>query len=225
MQVSIILPVLNEADCLQAALERLQPFRKIGHELIVVDGGSSDGSDAIAKSFSDHALTSACGRAQQMNQGAAAAKGDVLWFLHADTIPPDCAIGAIQTSISTGHLWGRFNVRLSGSHWLLRIVEWVMNKRSCLTGVATGDQGLYIRRDVFERVGGFPKIAIMEDIALSKCLRRHQAPDCLKSILVASSRRWEEQGILRTIFFMWRLRLAYFLGADPGRLAERYYPK
>lgn len=222
-KISIIMPVLNEAGVLGASLAALKPLRMAGHELIVVDGGSTDASRALAEKFADRLIFSAPGRARQMNAGAAAASGDILLFLHADTFLPPSADTLIESGIETlGRGWGRFDVRLSGKSPLLRVVERAMNFRSRLTGISTGDQAIFVRRALFRAVGGFPDIALMEDVAMSARLKRLGPPLCLKSRVVTSSRRWEKNGIFRTIFLMWRLRLAFTLGADPGKLARIY---
>ena len=220
--ISIIIPALNEATSIEATLEPLQSWRQGGHELILVDGGSTDDTAAVARPLVDRMLDSARGRARQMNQGAQAATGDVLLFLHADTSLPPRADEMIFQALNL-HLWGRFDVRLSGRHWLLRVVERMMNWRSCFSGIATGDQGMFVEREQFERLGGFPDIPLMEDIALSKRLKRESGPPaCIHTPLITSSRRWEQYGILRTILLMWRLRLAWFLGVPAHRLARLY---
>lgn len=222
-QISIIVPVLNEAAVIRATLTALQPLRTAGHELIVVDGGSTDGTAALAGPLADRVVTAPRGRARQMNAGARKARGEVLWFLHADTLPPAGAERLILAGLeANGRVWGRFDVRLSGRHPLLRVVERLMNWRSRLTGIATGDQGVFVSHAAFLMVGGFPEIPLMEDIALSRRLKRLGPPLCLKARVVTSSRRWETHGIVSTILLMWRLRLAYALGADPAHLARRY---
>lgn len=222
-RISVIVPALNEASQIAEVLQALVPLRRRGHEVIVVDGGSSDGTPVLAAPLADWVLHATKGRALQMNAGAHAATGDVLWFLHADTVPPPDADEAILAALAQGNRgWGHFDVRLSGAEFLLRMVATLMNRRSRLVGIATGDQGLFMRRELFERTGGFPEIPLMEDIALSRMLKRHSRPACIAQELVTSSRRWEQRGIWRTIFLMWRLRLAYFLGADPHQLAGQY---
>ncbi len=224
MKLSIIIPVLNEGERLRGAVNALRPLRVNGHEVIVVDGGSADDMPAIAGSLADRTLTGPRGRALQMNAGAQAAGGDILLFLHADTLLPPGADRLIIDGLSkSGRTWGRFNVRLAGRHPLLRVIGIAMNLRSRLTGIMTGDQAIFVRRDLFERIGGYPEIALMEDVALSKRLKRAGPPLCLKAKVLTSSRRWREHGIVRTMLTMWRLRLAYSLGADPERLARRYY--
>jgi rSAM/selenodomain-associated transferase 2 len=221
--VSIIIPTLNEAGQIVATLQALQPLRAAGQEVIVVDGGSSDDTVALARPLAD-TLPSPRGRSRQMNAGAAQARGDILLFLHADTTLPQHALPAMLDGLShSGRAWGRFDVRLSGRQAMLRVIERMMNWRSRVTGIATGDQAMFVRREVFQAVGSFPDIALMEDIALSRTLKRTcGAPLCLSTPVVTSSRRWEEHGILRTMLLMWRLRLAYFLGASPARLARLY---
>jgi rSAM/selenodomain-associated transferase 2 len=223
LKVSVIIPVLNEAPGIAATLAPLQDARRKGHEVILVDGGSTDGTPEQARSLADLVISSPAGRACQMNTGARAASGEVLWFLHADTLAPFDAIEDINAALADGrHCWGRFDVQLSGSSRAFRIIEKAMNLRSALTRIATGDQGIFVTRKAFETVSGFEEIPLMEDIALSKGLRDLSAPACLGTRLVTSSRRWEQNGIVRTVFLMWRLRLAYFLGASPETLAERY---
>lgn len=221
MHFSIIIPVLNEADTLPVLLRRLQAWRSPRCEIIVVDGGSVDGTAQRSAGLADRIVPAPPGRARQMNRGAAHARGEVLWFVHADTCPPADGPACIATAIGRRG-WGRFNVRLNTSATLLKVVAWMMNWRSRLTGIATGDQALFVRRDWFDRVGGFPDIPLMEDIAMSRALKRLGRPACLRATVRTSARRWERGGVGRTILLMWRLRLAYFFGADPATLAARY---
>jgi rSAM/selenodomain-associated transferase 2 len=221
--LSIIVPVLNEAAVIVIALEALAPLRERGAEVIVVDGGSADRTAALAKPLADSLITSACGRAVQMNAGAAVARGDVLLFLHADTrLSPDAERLIPEGLLQSGRAWGRFDVSIEGRHPLLRVVATSMNARSRLTGIATGDQAMFMTRKAFTGVGGFPDIALMEDIELSRRLKRISPPLRLRARVTTSSRRWENRGVLRTILLMWRLRLAYFFGASPDDLARRY---
>jgi rSAM/selenodomain-associated transferase 2 len=223
MKISILIPTLNEAACLESALQRLAPMRSAGHEIIVADGNSRDGTLKIAKRLADRALTAPRGRARQMNAAAASATSGLLLFLHADTELPAGAAAAIATGLErSGALWGHFDVQLSGRRPLLRVVEWLINRRSRLSGIATGDQAIVVRREAFEHIGGFPNIPLMEDVALSRKLRRLTRPVCLNAKVITSSRRWEHAGIFATVLHMWRLRLAYSLGADPAKLALRY---
>ena len=222
--ISVIIPALNEAACIAATLTRLQPWRDGGHEIIVVDGGSTDATVSLARPLSDQILVSTRrGRAHQMNRGARMARGDILLFLHADTCPPDNAPrDMIDALTSQPKGWGFFGVRFTGGGPLLRLVAFMMNWRSRLTGIATGDQAIFVRRPLFEAVGGFPGIPLMEDIALSKTLKHIHRPIHLRRPVTTSSRRWERHGIWRTVFLMWRLRMAFFFGADPNQLARRY---
>jgi rSAM/selenodomain-associated transferase 2 len=223
VRISIVVPVLDEAPGIAASLRALEGLRERGAQVIVVDGGSHDATRSIAAAFADVMVDAPRGRAMQMNAGARAARGATLLFLHADTrLPPD-ALEAIASGLADGSReWGRFDVEIEGRGLLLRLVAAMMNARSRLTGVATGDQAIFVRRAAFEAVGGFPEIPLMEDVALSKALRRRSAPLCLRERVVTSARRWERHGAFRTIVLMWRLRLAYALGADPRHLARRY---
>jgi rSAM/selenodomain-associated transferase 2 len=221
-ELSIIMPVLDEAAQIVEHLERLQALRAKGVELIVVDGGSADGTAALTVALADRIIVASHGRARQMNAGAAASHGRVLLFLHADSELPQGALQAVLTAVGTGAAWGRFDVRIDGHPALLRIVERMMNWRSRLTGIATGDQAIFVRRDTFEKAGGYADLPLMEDIALSATLRRLAPPACLREVVLTSGRRWEKHGVLRTILLMWWLRAAFFLGADPAGLALRY---
>jgi len=223
MKISIIIPARNEAENISRLLQSLQVFRENGHELILVDGHSEDETSRIALPFVDKLLQTPAGRATQMNAGADEASGDVLWFLHADSVVPEHADELIINAVTMGtSTWGRFDIRLSGRQRLLRLVESSMNLRSRLTGIATGDQGVFVSRGLFYRAGGFPQQRLMEDIVLSKHLKKYQAPICLREKLETSSRRWEQRGIIRTILLMWRLRMAYFLGVPADKLSLHY---
>ena len=223
MSLFIIIPCLNEEAIIVRSLERLRPLRRRGVEVIVVDGGSSDATVAAAKPLADQVITARRGRAAQMNAGAAAARGEALLFLHADCrLPPDADRLIINGLAASGRRWGRFDVRISGAHPLLRVIAFMMNWRSRLTGIATGDQGLFVTRELFIAAGAFPPIALMEDVALSRRLKALDAPLCLRAKVTASARRWERHGVVRMMVLMWRLRLAYFFGADPAKLAARY---
>jgi len=221
--LSIIVPCLNEAQGIAGSLAALSPLRAYGAEVIVVDGGSNDGTAERAAALADLVIAAPRGRASQMNAGAAHARGEILLFLHADTRLPDSAGALIVDGLKrTRRGWGRFDVSIDGHHPLLRLVEALMNLRSRLTGIATGDQAIFVTRSLFTAAGGYPEIALMEDIAMSKRLKGFGPPLCLKHRLTASARRWEKHGVLRTILLMWSLRLAYWLGADPAKLAVRY---
>ena len=220
-RISIVIPVLNEASRIVATLTALAPLRAQGAELIVVDGGSSDDTAALCKGLADAVLSAPRGRALQMNAAARAASGAVLLFLHADTRLPDDALTQIAQAVQT-QPWGRFDVRIAGRSPILPVVAALMNTRSRLTGIATGDQALFVRRDAFDAVGGFPAQPLMEDIELCKRLRRLGQPACLRAKVVTSGRRWDSRGAWRTIGLMWRLRLLYWLGVPAGRLAAAY---
>jgi len=222
-KISVIIPVLNEQEVLDQTLTALQPLRRRGHEVIVADGGSDDASAELAQPLADRVIQAPRGRSRQMNAGASKATGDILLFLHADTFLPERADDLILTSLSErGRMWGHFDVRLSGKHPLFRIIECLMNWRSRVTGIATGDRGIFMKREVFQSVGGFPDLDLMEDIALSKILKKTGPPLCLRQRVRTSSRRWERGGIIRTVLLMWSLRLAYFLRTDPKNLARLY---
>jgi len=220
--LSIIVPVLDEASSIEATLAAVQPLRSRSAEVVVVDGGSRDATRSLALPLADRVIDAPRGRASQMNAGARAGSGAVLLFLHADTLLPEGAADLVQRLDASGREWGRFDVAIAGADPLLALVALLMNARSRLTGIATGDQAIFVRRAAFEAVGGFPEIPLMEDVALSKKLKRRSAPLCLRERVLTSGRRWERHGTLRTILLMWRLRLAYALGADPHRLARRY---
>ena len=220
MRLSIIMPVLNEAAGIEEALRALAPMRARGVEVIVVDGGSNDGTEALACPLADRVLSAPRGRAAQMNAGAAAATGDALLFLHADTRLPENADWLVLDGLCA-RAWGRFDVRFD-KPGRLRLVALMMNLRSRLTGIATGDQAMFMTRAAFDDAGGFPPIALMEDVALSARLKRLGRPLCLPARVTTSGRRWRRHGVLRTILLMWQLRLRYVLGADPARLARAY---
>ena len=225
--LSIVIPALNEAAGIEAVLQALQPLRARNIELVLADGGSRDRTAALARPWVDAAVDAPRGRALQMNAGAAQARADVLLFLHADTRLPPLADVLVLQAVNRrggGACWGRFDVRIEGRPWMLRVVAWLMNLRSRLSGIATGDQAMFVRRTTFAEVGGFPALALMEDIALSSRLQKIGPPACLRERALTSGRRWERGGIIATVMLMWRLRFLYFLGADPQRLA-RYYER
>lgn len=223
--LSIVVPCLNESERIAGALDALAPLRGRGVEVIVVDGGSSDGTLALARDRADLVITGARGRGVQMNAGARRARGDVLLFLHADSRLPERADLLVLDALArTGKAWGRFDVAIRGRHPLLPVIATAMNVRSRLTRIATGDQAIFVTRALFERTGGYPAIGIMEDIAFTTVLKCHGAPVCIRRRVNTSGRRWEKHGVVRTMLLMWRLRLAYSLGADPDELALRYVP-
>ncbi len=222
MRLSVILPVLDEAPGIEATLARLQGLRAQGHEVIVVDGGSQDDTAARSSPLADCVLVASRGRARQMNAGAAAARGDALLFLHADTALPEHAVPLVRAALRR-RLWGRFDVRIAGRPRMLRAVAAMMNLRSRLTGIATGDQAIFVSRAAFSAVGGYPDQPLMEDIELSRRLKRLGRPACLRERAVTSGRRWEAMGVGRAIMLMWRLRFDYWRGVPAARLASRYH--
>ena len=221
--LSIIVPVLDEAARIGAALAALAPFRARGAEVIVADGGSRDRTVKIAGPLADRVIVAPRGRGAQMNQGAAAAQGDVLLFLHADTmLPPQADVLILNGLQDATRQWGRFDVRIEGRSPLLAVVSGFMNWRSRVTGIATGDQAMFVTRAAFDRAGRFPDIPLMEDVALSKRLKRVSRPLCLAARVIVSGRRFDERGAVQMILLMWRLRLEYWLGVPPATLARRY---
>lgn len=221
-RISIVLPVLDEAAGVVAALQALAPLRAQGHEVIVVDGGSRDGTPALAAPWADRVVSSERGRARQMNAGAALAGGDVLLFLHADTLLPAGAAPSLCAAVQAGAPWGRFDVRIAGTSAWFPVIAALMNWRSRLSGIATGDQGIFVQTALFRRLGGYAEQPLMEDVELSRRLRGVAPPACLKERVLTSGRRWEARGVWRTIWLMWRLRWAYWRGAAPEALARDY---
>ena len=220
-RLTIVVPVLNEAAIIAAALAALAPLRARGAEIIVADGGSRDGTARLAAPFADRVITVPRGRGAPMNAGAALGTGDALLFLHADTTLPDNADRLIDAALAR-RAWGRFDLRIAGSHPFLAVIARMINLRSWATGIATGDQAIFVSRKAFAAVGGFPDLPLMEDIAISRRLKRLCRPYCIGTPAVTSGRRWEQNGVIRTILLMWRLRLSYYLGVEPALLAKLY---
>lgn len=218
MQVSIIIPTLNEAARLQPLLQTLS---SPAIELIVADGGSNDGTVDMVRQYADHLTQGSPGRARQMNAGAASASGEWLWFVHADTrlLHP---LGDYLAAIEGADHWGFFELQLSSPGFCFRTIERFINWRSRLSLVATGDQGIFMRRHLFNELGGFAEQPLMEDVEMSKRLRAAVPAAVSHRMLQTSSRRWEQRGVIRTVLLMWRLRLLYFLGASPQWLARQY---
>lgn len=224
MSISVIIPVLNEECVLREKVAQFQALREAGHEIIVVDGDSEDSSMIFAREFADHVLSTDRGRAKQMNAGVQVANNDLLLFLHIDTEISMSALEALaRLTGSNKNIWGRFDVRISGSHFMFRVIETMMNWRSRITGIATGDQAIFVSKALFDRVNGFTEIPLMEDIEISTRLKKISKPVCMSDMVTTSSRRWEKDGIYRTIWLMWRLRLAFWFGKDPAVLVQRYY--
>lgn len=223
MQISIIVPMLNEAPILPGLLSHLSQFVRQGAEVLLVDGGSDDTSLQLARAAGFAALGAPRGRASQMNAGAMHATGDVLLFLHADTRLPATALQDIRHALARSrHVWGRFDVTIQGQSPWFPLIARLMNLRSRITGIATGDQGIFVTREAFFQVGCYPNQPLMEDIELSMHLKRLSPPACLRAAVTTSGRRWETRGVWRTILLMWTLRLRYFLGANPEALAKAY---
>ncbi len=221
-RLDVIIPVLDEADQLPELLASLAPWRADGAEVVLVDGGSRDATLAIAREQACQCLWAPRGRASQMNAGGEASRGDNLLFLHADTRLPAHAVDLIAKALTGERCWGRFDVRLSGRHPLLSMIAAAMNLRSRLTGIATGDQAMFMTREAFEAVGGFPVQPLMEDIEMSRRLKRLSPPACLRAKVTSSGRRWERNGVWRTILLMWRLRFRYWRGESPEVLLREY---
>jgi rSAM/selenodomain-associated transferase 2 len=220
MTISVIVPALNEGDEIEATLASARDTGVC--EVVVVDGGSCDGTVARATPLADRVISSAPGRALQMNTGAGQARGDVLLFLHADTRLPAGFARAVLEALQGGAVGGRFDVELRGSHPLLPVIAWAISLRSRVSRIATGDQAIFVRRDVFSNIGGFPALPLMEDVAFSIALRRMGEVACLRSRVSTSARRWEQHGLARTVLLMWWLRFAYACGVSPFRLARSY---
>lgn len=224
MRLSLVIPVIDEATNLQALLLSLQALRQKGHEIIVVDGGSRDNSVSIAKELADSCIPSISGRARQMNVGASQAKGDVLLFIHADSRLPVTVDSDTRACIEQGAAWGRFDISINSPSAMLKLVSFMMNIRSAFTGIVTGDQCLFVKRDLFDSLGGYADIPLMEDIELSSRLKKISPPACISNRVCTSARRWKKNGILRTILSMWRNRLRYWAGVSAEILADEYYP-
>ena len=227
MRLSIIVPAFNEAANIEAALQPLQPMRQRGAEVILVDGGSTDGTRSLAAPRVDCVVDSERGRAMQMNAGARAACGDALLFLHADSLLPEDGDAWIQRALATpGAHWGRFDVEIAGAHFMFPVIAWFMNHRSRLSGIATGDQGIFVTRGAFDEMGGFADQPLMEDVEFCNRMRARSRPVCVHGATITTSgRRWQQHGIWNTILLMWRLRLYYHCGASPHTMHRAYCGK
>jgi rSAM/selenodomain-associated transferase 2 len=221
--LSIVVPTLDEAGGIERHLEALQPLRAAGCEVLVVDGGSRDGTPELARPLADAVLAAPRGRGTQLATGAARARGEVLLFLHADTRLPPRALDAVREALADGRRdWGRFDLSIEGRSRLLPLIAALVNWRSRWSGIATGDQAIFVRRDAYEAAGGFPFIPLMEDVALARNLRRRSRPACLAEKVETSGRRWESKGVLRTVLLMWWLRFLFWAGRDASDLSRRY---
>lgn len=219
--LSIVIPVRNDA----AALERLRA--SLGApldpsvEVVVVDGASTDASSEVARRAGWQVVASPPGRGRQLNAGCRAAAGQWLWLLHADSEVPVPALTYLRQLGGPG--WGRFDVRFVAAEGGLRLVAWLMNWRSRVTGICTGDQGIFVHRRLLEAVHGVPEQPLMEDVELSRRLKRLGRPLCPAIALGTSPRRWQRDGLVSTVLAMWGFRLRYWWGADPETLAKAYY--
>jgi len=222
VKLSIIIPMLNEAGQLPDLFAHLLPFQRAGCEIVFADGGSTDGSAKLADVMGFKVVQTERGRARQMNEGAAVAQGNVLLFLHADTRLPAGAMQQIAHALTGPKSWGRFDVCIKGRPFMLRLIGWLMNLRSRLSGIATGDQAIFMRRIVFERLRGYPDQPLMEDVEMCKRLKTFSRPACVSNCVTTSGRRWETRGVWRTILLMWRLRWSYWRGTDAAELARLY---
>lgn len=220
--IAVIIPLLNEAEILPTLMNQLERLHQAGMQVIVVDGGSDDGTRERLAATAFHVIDGPRGRALQMNAGARHADAELLLFLHADTVLPDNSVQLIIDSNTDGYCWGRFDVQITGEHFMLPVIARMMNWRSRLTKIATGDQALFMRREIFQQVNGFPQQSLMEDIEISKQLKRLGRPACLRQKVTTSGRRWQENGVWKTILLMWRLRFDYWRGVDASQLAGRY---
>lgn len=219
--ISVIIPTLNEELTIGPALKsvlRLEP-----DEIFIVDGGSLDRTREVADSMGVRVFSSERGRARQMNAGAQLARGEVLLFLHADTRLPDSALADIRAAMQNHNIaGGRFDLELDSAGGMFKLIGFMISLRSRLSKIATGDQAIFVRREVFATLGGYPDIPLMEDVALSRAIKRAGEVACLKSRVITSARRWQTEGVWRTIFRMWALKSLYLAGVSPFRL-KRFY--
>ena len=220
--ISVIIPCLNEEDHIVPLIQQIR-CADFDCQIIVVDGGSTDKTVEKARPLVDIFIQTEKGRAKQLNAGAEKATGSLLWFVHADSQVSLDVLNELKPLIKRKDIWGRFNVQFSGQHWAFKMIAFMMNHRSCLTGIATGDQGIFISRSLFLKVNGFPNIALMEDIEISKYLKKISRPICLKACLITSHRRWQDNGIFRTMIKMWWFRLRWFFGCSAQSLANKYH--
>ncbi len=223
---SFIIPVLNEESFFVEQTKIFTSLLEQGHEVIVVDGGSTDQSVVIAEQIGCICISTNPSRGHQLHIGAKKSSNQILVFMHADTLLPPSGLGNIRNVMEkANNYWGRFNVVFTNQKLVFKVIAWFMNKRSCLTGIVTGDHTFFMKREIYFNSGGFSDIPIMEDIELSKKLRKYSRPVCLSEKVITSSRKWEQQGVLKTILLMWYLRLLFYVGVPAEKLAKRYYSK
>jgi rSAM/selenodomain-associated transferase 2 len=219
--LSVVIPMLNEETQLPDLVHNLRSNLPRETEIVVVDGGSTDASVEVCRNAGLKVVTSAAGRALQMNRGAQDVRGDVILFLHADTRLPPQAFDLIQTAMEKC-VWGRFDIKIEGAPQFLKVVAWLINLRSRITGIATGDQAIFVKSNVFKEMGGFPRQPLMEDVDLSAQLKKRSRPACLRTVVRTSGRRWEKHGVFRTIVLMWWLRWQHWIGVPLERIARSY---
>lgn len=222
-QTAVVVPVLNEAQGVNAVMQQARQLMAQGAHIVFVDGGSADGTPHLLRQNGFEVLVSGTGRARQMNTGARHAPGGILLFLHADTTLPEAALDHVAHALAGRRVWGRFDVHIAGHSRWLPMVAFMMNRRSRCSGIATGDQALFMTRAAFDAVGGFPELPLMEDIEMSRALKRLSRPVCLRCKATTSGRRWDTRGVWRTILLMWRLRWAYWRGTSAEDIARAYH--
>ena len=222
--LSVIIPALNEATNLRRLLPGVTAACPQA-EIIVADGGSTDGTLDVLRAFpAVRTIKAPRGRARQMNAGAALATGQVLLFLHADTVlPPGAQAALLEALQEPGVVGGRFDVRFDNPRAAFRMVAGLMNLRSRLSGIATGDQAIFVRKETFDRMGGYADIPLMEDVEFTRRLKRQGRPACLRLRVTTAARKWEHEGVVRTILLMWLMRFLYATGMSPARLHRYYY--
>jgi rSAM/selenodomain-associated transferase 2 len=222
LKLSVIVPMLNEAGAIGATLAAIRVGAPDA-EIVVVDGGSADGSVEIARPRCEVVIIGERGRAQQMNAGAARSSGEAMVFVHADTIVPESFARDIETALADPSVvGGRFDIRLDDDHPLCVLIGALISLRSRISRTATGDQAIFVRRTTFDALGGFPDLPICEDLDFARRLKRAGRVACLRTKVITSARRWRRGGILRTSIRMWTIRLLYLAGVSPSRLSRMY---
>ncbi|MDX8381892.1 MAG: TIGR04283 family arsenosugar biosynthesis glycosyltransferase [Ghiorsea sp.] len=218
--LAIVIPVYNEVKVLPKALKSLQELNV--DELVFVDGGSTDGTQQVIEEAGFVCLQSEAGRAKQMNMGSESTISKIILYLHIDTSLSSSDISNIKKSYKHGYSSGRFNIKFTNGSITYRIISFFINMRSRFTKVSTGDQGIFVTRKAYEQVGGIPDLKLMEDVAFTKALKRVGRVACLSDNLVTSSRRWENHGVMKTVWLMWKLRFLFWLGVDSNKLSQMY---